>query len=540
MKKNVFALLFLLISVSLKAQNSGIWQINNSAGIREAQLNPSSIADSRLSWQFHLLSGYWVGTNQSLNTTLSPNTDLFLQDFNGKSYTTSYSDISGPGLMIQLSNNHAFTIGTRLRAWQNDNPVLKNLFETTLDSTLIGNNFQNQTFGTTTLRDFSFGYALPIYTQNQHSIKIGAAIKFYKTIENQSHIFNADSSKIEYQGYRINPNNNFNIQDIFSNIGGDGTGFDFGLTYEFRPAYEQYNYKMDGKSRADVTLNKYRVKVGISLLDVGGYRFAKTKLLSTGKIDKALLNGSHLIGSNFDAKLDNFAPTVSDDTLQSEQPKLPSTFVFNIDTYLGKTWYLNAMYRNSGQGAYSQPKVMAFGFRTETKEGSFGVPITYNMDTKQWGVGLHFRIGSFFFGTEGANFFFDQSNGVKPTLYAGISFSGRAKKIKDTDKDGISDARDKCIKEAGLLEFDGCPDRDNDGIPDKDDACPDKPGTKKTGGCPDRDGDGIEDDSDRCPDEKGLPINRGCPDTDNDGVIDSKDACPTIPGPKENKGCPIK
>lgn len=541
MKKLLLTLFIVISNLTLKAQDSGIWQINNNAGVREAQLNPSSIADSRLGWQLHLLSGYWLGTDQSLNTTQSPNTDLFLQDFNGKSYGTSFSDISSLGLMIQLPNNHAFFFGSRLRAWQNDNPLLRSIFNNVQDSTIFGNNFQNQTFNATSLRDFSFGYALPIYTQNQHSIKAGVAVKFYKTFENQTHIFNADSTKIEYQGYRINPDNNFNSQDLYKNLGGDGTGFDLGITYEFRPDYQHYTYKMDGKNRSDVTTNKYRVRVAMSLLDLGGYRFAKTKILSSGKIDKAILNGGYLVGSNFDNKLQtNFTPVTANDTLQLEQTKLPSTFVLNIDTYLGKTWYFNALYRNSAKSTYAQPTTLSFGIRTETTNGSFGVPLTYNVDAKKWAAGIHFRLGSLFFGTEGINFLFDQSSGAKPTFYAGISISGRAKKIKDMDKDGVSDMRDKCIKEAGLFEFDGCPDRDNDGIPDKDDACPDKPGTKKTGGCPDRDGDGIEDDSDRCPDEKGLPINRGCPDRDNDGVIDSKDACPDVPGPKENKGCPVK
>jgi Thrombospondin type 3 repeat len=537
MKKQLLILLFFTISISLKAQYSGIWQIHNNAGIREAQLNPSSIADSRLGWQVHLLSGYWLGTNQSLNTTVSPNTDLFIQDFNNKSWQTSYSDISSLGLMIQLPNNHAFVIGSRLRAWQNDNPMLKNLFETNIDSSFLSSNFQNQAFNATSLRDFSIGYALPVYNQNQHFVKIGAAIKFYKTIENQSHIFNSDSTKIEYMGYRINPNNNFNMQDIFNGV--DGKGFDFGLTYEFRPRYQEYNYKMDGKYHSDVTQNKYLVKVGLSFLDIGGYSFAKTKLISNGVLNKASLNGSALVGANFDSKLANFASVITDDTIQLEQPKLPSTFVFNVDVSLGKTWYFNALYRNTSKGTYEQPTMMAFGFRTETNNGSWSMPFTYNVNSKQWGVGFHVRLGSFFFGTESLNFLFDQSNGVKPAFYAGISFSGRAKKIKDTDKDGVSNRKDKCVDVQGLFEFKGCPDRDNDGIPDAEDNCPDRYGSLKTKGCPDRDEDGIEDDSDRCPDEKGLPINKGCPDTDNDGVIDSKDACPTVPGPKENKGCPI-
>jgi OOP family OmpA-OmpF porin len=68
---------------------------------------------------------------------------------------------------------------------------------------------------------------------------------------------------------------------------------------------------------------------------------------------------------------------------------------------------------------------------------------------------------------------------------------------RDTDKDGIPDARDKCPNEPedvdGFEDADGCPDPDNDkdGIPDAVDKCPNHPedfdGFQDADGCPDRD-----------------------------------------------------
>jgi type IX secretion system PorP/SprF family membrane protein len=128
---------------------------------------------------------------------------------------------------------------------------------------------------------------------------------------------------------------------------------------------------------------------------------------------------------------------------------------------------------------------------------------------------------------------------------------------KDTDKDGICDKEDKCPKEAGIKENEGCPeekkekkkedkcdgnDRDADGICDVDDKCPDLPGPKANNGCPfqDRDGDGIRDDIDKCPDIPGFMQNAGCPlnDRDKDGIIDDIDPCPDVPGTLQNMGCP--
>ena len=87
--------------------------------------------------------------------------------------------------------------------------------------------------------------------------------------------------------------------------------------------------------------------------------------------------------------------------------------------------------------------------------------------------------------------------------------------LSDEDKDDIPYYLDKCPKEGGPIENNGClwPDTDKDGTPDKDDWCSTVAGA-------------IE--------------NQGCPwlDTDGDGVLDKDDACPTVKGKKEYDGCP--
>lgn len=110
----------------------------------------------------------------------------------------------------------------------------------------------------------------------------------------------------------------------------------------------------------------------------------------------------------------------------------------------------------------------------------------------------------------------------------------------DTDTDGVADYLDKCPMLAGSTELEGCPDKDKDGVADLDDKCPDVPGVTRFAGCPDTDGDGIEDSKDKCPNLAGLDIFEGCADVDGDGVQDSQDKCPdTEKGVKvDETGCP--
>ncbi len=124
-----------------------------------------------------------------------------------------------------------------------------------------------------------------------------------------------------------------------------------------------------------------------------------------------------------------------------------------------------------------------------------------------------------------------------PNTPAGVVVDEKGCPI-DSDHDGIADYLDKCPKEAGLAQFEGCPDTDGDGVADKDDKCPKEAGLAQFQGCPDTDGDGIADPNDKCPKEAGLAQFQGCPDSDGDGVADPEDLCPNQAGPKEFKGCP--
>ncbi len=156
---------------------------------------------------------------------------------------------------------------------------------------------------------------------------------------------------------------------------------------------------------------------------------------------------------------------------------------------------------------------------------------------------------------------------------------------QDSDKDGLSDATDRCPLTAedadDFEDEDGCPevDDDSDGIADKADRCPQAAetfnGWKDDDGCPDEhgdlDGDGVEYALDRCPLEPGDPRD-GCPhapppplalagfskaartmsdpappdaataDFDRDGTPDAADRCPMSAedrdGFEDDDGCP--
>lgn len=138
-------------------------------------------------------------------------------------------------------------------------------------------------------------------------------------------------------------------------------------------------------------------------------------------------------------------------------------------------------------------------------------------------------------------------------LQAGVVFElGWKLKKKDSDRDGVSDRKDKCPNTpfGYIVDKKGCMlDQDSDRVADNVDQCPNTPiGVKvDTLGCPlDEDKDGVPDYMDKCPKTpEGVSTDStGCPlDEDNDGVPDYKDKCPKTPkeaiGKVDSTGCPM-
>ena len=157
-----------------------------------------------------------------------------------------------------------------------------------------------------------------------------------------------------------------------------------------------------------------------------------------------------------------------------------------------------------------------------------------------------------------ANYSFGLNDFYKPIGYTGTFrhqvigatlgiFLGKQvtmeKKVKDKDKDGVTDDKDNCPNEPGPAITNGCPDKDGDGVANKNDKCPDIKGLVSNKGCPvlDKDLDGVNDNDDKCPDVAGLKKYNGCPvpDKDKDGINDEEDKCPEVAGYGRYSGCPV-
>jgi outer membrane protein OmpA-like peptidoglycan-associated protein len=331
---------------------------------------------------------------------------------------------------------------------------------------------------------------------------------------------------------------------------------------------------MDGETNLWMkSKNKYKLKAGLSITDIGSIKYDRGKLSGDFIAD---INQWNVHDLQFDSlPIRSFDDTlrkrfVFKDTEPTYRMNLPTALRVQLDYNIWKDFYVSLNGTYAMQFKKNPNKVhdlnwIAVTPRWDWKWFGLMVPLSYSQ-YKNFGAGACVRLGPLVMGTSDLGAFMSKKKTVYAAdFYFGVKVPILFREPKDKDKDKVSDKKDKCKDVPGVWEFmgcpdrdgdhiedakdicpdepglpalNGCPDKDGDGITDKQDACPDDAGLPQFNGCPDKDGDGIIDKEDDCPDEKGLPEFKGCPDKDGDGVMDKVDLCPEKPGPKDNEGCP--
>jgi outer membrane protein OmpA-like peptidoglycan-associated protein len=612
-------LFFLFFQPKLNAQQYLGVITSNYAGIMGADLQPASIVDSRIKVDINLFSvnmsawqnaRYFQSDNMPKWWVKSFKTDTAWREPDSTFYSRNFSPIKNPDnktrginytaqldiLNFMFHINPKIAIGVSIKSRinvsvSNLSPELIRLAETGLkeqslwnldlgDKLIAGN--------AAAWNEYGINYAQVAMDKNEHFIKVGGRLKFLQGIASayiQSDKFSYRLDNQDTAAY-LNGNinyghskdadqilNHFSLNNMFQLNSKLGVGADLGIVYEWRPKWKDYKYDMDGETnlwRRDK--EKYTLRIGASVLDIGGMKFEKDE------------NSRNFVADNVKFDLKNTFSNVKDfksmdSTLQSNfqgsQDKgnyfmnLPTAASLQIDYHIWNDFYLNFtgyfdITSKKNPHNLSVPTQVSLTPSYDFKWFGIYSPLSWN-NYSGFKAGLGARLGPITVGftdwnsllakgkVRGTAFYF----GLRlPILYTKphdldgdkvsdkkdmcVEIPGvwRFKGCPDTDNDSIPDTEDACPSDSGLIALKGCPDRDGDGIPDKDDYCPDDAGPKIFNGCPDKDHDSIIDRDDKCPDVFGLKEYSGCPDTDGDSIPDPDDACPTVAGPKENNGCP--
>jgi len=605
---------------------------SNYAGVMGTDLQPASFVDGRFAVDVNLASfnfttwqnaGYfdskdmpkwWVksfspdssGYDNPFNDWMQPDS-TFDQRYIFRSYDATstkklgiYNNVQIDALNFMFHINRKIAIGAAVKFRTITNvddidPKLAVLAENDLDiATLWNQQFDEKLLNMNHMSWAEYGliYSQVIKEDGEHFMKVGGKAKwlagysaaYIHTDNLQYNLFNSDTTQYLQGDFAYGHSAGLLDGETYSgmpkSVSKFGLGLDLGFVYEWRPDWKEYKYDMDGETnlwRRDK--EKYKIRAGASILDIGGMKFAKGGLsrdfsVNTNNLFDLTVFDEATGLSSFDSIVDsvivnNPGWTTAEGSGGTFFMRLPTAVSFQFDYNIYKWFYVNATGIISVQNRKNPHRVRTANQLSITPSFDhawFGlhVPMSINKYSG-FKTGLATRLGPITVGVTDLRtlFAFGKIKGAEfyaglrvPILYGHPSdedndfvsddkdecvtvpgvwaFRG----CPDTDGDGIQDTEDECPLEAGLAEFKGCPDRDKDGIPDKDDKCPDLPGDKAYAGCPDTDGDSIIDPEDDCPEIAGIPEFKGCPDTDGDGIKDEDDACPDAPGLPINDGCP--
>lgn len=583
--KRILTLLFLSCCFFYADAQEYLGIINsNYAGILGASLNPSSFVDSKLTFDINIASG-----GSSLDNTFLyiPKDDLTFFGFGNivdivkkKEYLTRFdpndpnalhnltfsTEGTGPSFMINFAHRHSlgFTTGGKFFSTANNiaGHVAQNAYQELRDTSLWGINWkaENMQMNIMAWAEYGLTYGIVLYQNPKHEFKGGLALKIvdgfgggymknadvtYNVVDDHTILFGQTSLD-----YGRTDFNSFDPIHSYKDLKhGGGFGWDLGFTYELLRDSSEWTYEMDQQRWADPDKNKYKLRIGASLIDMGTIKFHENSPTYHLETDSALYpnwRGEHYESNlDFDKSIsyifygDSTASFVDDNFKMT----LPGAISLQVDWNIYKNIFLNATMiqgfgHKSDQGII-RPDIYSLTPRYEHKWFEVSVPLSieYYGHTKAR-IGFALRAGPMFVGSDEIGSLLGLNDLEGGDIYAGIKVNIPGHKIKDIDKDMVSDKKDKCPDVPGSVKLAGCPDRDHDGIEDSKDACPDVAGVAALNGCPDRDGDGITDSKDKCPDDAGLPQFEGCPDRDSDGIPDFEDECPDIAGTMQFHGCP--
>lgn len=623
MNRKIYLLFLLFTSVlqNLSAQDFVGFNQSNFSGVNGVIAQPASAVDSRFKVDFNIggfrydIYNNYAGIKREAFKRINGSYPSFGDSLFGDKYLTfgqnksAYAitnqiSIMGPSAMINIDKKNAIAITTRVRHFMNIDGISESvagiIVNALRDPNIRVNKINNQNFSFNTMSWAEYGatYARVLIDNDQHFFKAGITTKLLQGYQSMYMNINALDYKLTPQDSVVFYGANFNMG--FSSIYRDetesdfnplsfklsapGLGIDLGAVYEWRPKYQDYKCLKNGKSAWRNDINKYKLKIGIALLDLGSIRFNNSKLMRLNTPAQYTFAGgaSPSLSQSQIEKIRVFADSIDagftpNKPANSFKTKLPTLLNVSIDYNIWRNIYLNLTpsiafkHKNSNSRVYEYSRLILTP-RIDRRFISFYMPFQYNA-LDGFRIGGGFRIGPLVLGTSnilpitgaitksgikniyGADIYFALKFGIRhfknrdrdddgvkdkfdkcPDVVGLKFFEG----CPDTDGDGIPDKDDRCLDIAGVKELQGCPDRDKDGITDKEDACPDLAGPKEKNGCPDKDGDKVTDDKDDCPDVFGLAEFNGCPDTDGDKVPDRFDICPTEPGLEELLGCPDK
>jgi hypothetical protein len=475
---------------------------SNYGGTNNAYLNPSAIADSRHRLYFNLggASANFYNTYLQLDLPQRPWAKgfTFQREYLQEQLTgdTKFGSVSAelrlPSLMLALGPRSAIALTSRVRAFVQFSNVSENLARLAryglsdaeqlglADRVLTDNRFN---IDANSFHEFAFTYARTFTPNTTHFFKGGLTVKYLVGLGGgyvhntgtDYQVYGADSIQLRSPNvsYAYTGDNDYYQQSGFG-VGtlyggqrlGRGYGADIGLTYEWRPDYERYRYPMDGTNLPDDSRNKYRLRLGLALTDLGAVRYQHEQYVQQA----ALANNRTVQLGQLDTisftNLATLTPTIERLVGLRERSRqftsyLPATLRLTADyrllnhLYAGLLWTQNLLpSRTVGSRSISS---LALTPRLEFSRIEVATPVILANNYRKLQVGAMLRMGPLILGSDNLGGLVGLTAATGADVYFGLGLALHRHRRKDRDGDLVSNKYDKCSKEKGDWAHNGCP-----------------------------------------------------------------------------------
>jgi len=196
--------------------------------------------------------------------------------------------------------------------------------------------------------------------------------------------------------------------------------------------------------------NKYKLKVGLSVLDIGYAKFKKGTYSRNFTADINLWNLHEFDSVNtfddFDSLLNAKYPMNKGD--QYYKMNLPTAFALQVDYHIYKDFYANFTTYWSPRFKKDAEKVhdlTTFSITPRWDHKWFGafIPVSYDL-TGNFKAGIALRVGPLILGTNSLAPWVSKSKIYGADAYAMLKIPIMYRSPRDKDKDKVSDKKDKC------------------------------------------------------------------------------------------------
>ena len=470
------AVLFALLG-ELSATGQGLpgYSSGNYTGVNGVFTNPANIADSRYRWDFNLFGvALTLGNNKA--SFRKKDFDHFDADtiknrfFSGGDGPVSGAaslTFTGPSLCFNLGKKSAIALTTQSRLMVNiadlDGKLAKQLFDNGDNEVAYPYpiaSSQDMVMNVNGYTAFGLTYARVILSDGKNFLKAGLTLKYlagamngyvqingiHATVgrdEERREEYLSGASGAVALGFGGVDLNDMSVSDL-TDFRSTGFGGDLGLVYEYRP----------DTSRVYGGQNKYKLKIGLSLMDVGSIRYTRDQQRS-GSYQVHIPDGERFYLSTLtDAALDDLTDSLNrypkyftpeGSQTSTYKVSLPTTLRLAVDYHLHRSFYVGL----AAQAAFTSSRKPANAWeysavtltpRYEGRGIGFFVPMTYS-SLSGGTAGLALRLGPLYLGS-GSILSAAFGTSRRADAFVGLHFGGLKKKHR------VKHVRHPKVKEA--------------------------------------------------------------------------------------------